>query len=62
MTPEEIEVMKLLAECFNKFVALEIYHPEDQKDFMRAINSCQNIVSSRVAVRTNPDVLLKTKI
>lgn len=51
LTPDEDEVINLLASAWNKYVQLKMLHPSDQEDFMRAIHSAQNIVMSRPVAR-----------
>lgn len=51
MTPEELEVIDLLGQAFNKFVELPILHFMDQREFCTAIHAAQNIVLSRAGLR-----------
>lgn len=56
MTPDELEIIRLLAQCFIKFNELPIYHKSDAPEFVNAIHQCQNIVMSRMATRALPEV------
>ena len=49
-TEEEKEVVELLGEVWNKFIALPVKHPNDRMEFLISIHACQNIIASRVIV------------
>jgi hypothetical protein len=59
MTKHELKVIKLLAEAYQSFSELEVYHPEDDGEFVRAVHAAQNIVMARAAVRRQPDFFVK---
>jgi hydroxymethylpyrimidine pyrophosphatase-like HAD family hydrolase len=56
LTEEEKEVLRNLAEAFNKFVALTGKHPSDDSEFCKAIHDAQKMIALRVARRVNPEV------
>lgn len=56
LTPEEREIVEMLAQAFNKFVALGGKHPADNSEFCTAIHDAQKTIAMRVARRVNPDV------
>ena len=59
MSSKEIEILDLLADCWNKYCELEIQHPDDARDFADSIHDCQRIIMSREAVRQHPDYFYK---
>lgn len=58
LTLDEIEVLNHLANAWNAFLCLE-HKTHDYNEFRESIHICQNIVMSRVATRTNPEILRK---
>lgn len=52
LTPEEEEVLELLAEAWNKFVLLPFQQPGEQNEFMRALHEMQRLVLARPVVRS----------
>lgn len=48
---EEQEVLRLTAVLWEKYIALEEIHPEDNVEMMRDIHSIQNRVLSRPETR-----------
>ena len=60
MSQAEIEILNLLADCWNTYCKLEVQHPDDARDFADAIHDCQRIIMSREAVRQYPDFFYKT--
>lgn len=54
MTDQERATLERLADAWNAFCALPIYHPSDADEFMRAIHAAQHIIMARVAVRAEP--------
>jgi len=61
MTPEEMRVIALLGDAFNEFCKLPKYHPQDGLEFCQHIHACQNIVMSRDAVRSHPEIFGKVE-
>ena len=55
MTKEE-EVLKLLAEAWNKFLELDTQHPMEQTDFCNGIHQCQQLIALRFAREYRPDI------
>ena len=56
LTENELEVLRLLGEAWNTFVALDRKHPDDNDEFRHAIHAAQQMVALRVARRVNPGV------
>jgi hypothetical protein len=54
LSDEEKEVLNLLGEAWNKFLALRTC-ALDKDEFRRAIHACQSIVAVQVARRADPD-------
>jgi hypothetical protein len=52
LTKREAKVVELLGEAATAFRDLEPEHPSDQEEFVRAIHAAQNVVLSRVGVRS----------
>jgi len=50
MTEEEKQLLAQLAECYNAFVKLPLYHPADVAEFTQAIHTCQNLVFARAGM------------
>lgn len=51
MTTDEIEIVDLLGEAWNKFIALPKQHEDDNREFCDAIHRAQYLVMKRTAVR-----------
>jgi hypothetical protein len=51
LTPEEKEVLELLALAFRKASLLDVLHSHDAQEFTSAIHHAQNIILSRPAMR-----------
>lgn len=51
MTKEEIEIMELTKEIWNKFLELPIEHSADTAELNFHIHAIQNILLSRVGLR-----------
>lgn len=56
MTGQELELVKLLGECYNKFVALPRHHPSECREFEAKIHDLQRQVMARVAERGHPEI------
>lgn len=59
LTPDEIQLLNGLADCYNQFVALPDRHPCDLDEVAIHIHGLQHIVMSREAVRQNPLIFAK---
>lgn len=55
LTAEELEVITLLGNAFNKFNALPVMHPSEKSEFVLHTHNLQHIVMARSAVRAHPD-------
>lgn len=53
---QEEKVLKMLAECWNEFLKLEVQHPAEQREFCDAIHRCQDLIGVRVARKYRPDL------
>jgi hypothetical protein len=51
MTKEEIEIIELTKEIWNKFLALPVEHSADIRELEFHTHAIQNIVLSRVGLR-----------
>jgi len=60
LTEEEKEVIKLLGEVWNKFLALPDPHPSDDEEFCHYIHILQRHVMVRPTRRNHPE-MFKTK-
>lgn len=52
---KELEVMRLLAEAWNKFLELPVQYGWDQREFMHAVHHAQHLVMIRPTRRANPE-------
>jgi len=59
LTGEEAQILYSLADAWNRFVALDKKHPDDNDDFRRAIHQAQQLIAMRVARRVDPEVWLQ---
>lgn len=50
-----MEVVNLLADAYNKFRALPVFHGSDIHEFQTHTHALQNIVMARDAVINHPD-------
>lgn len=51
LEPNEVEIIDILADAWNKFLKLKVLHPNDTGEFLQAIHAAQNIVMSRPVAR-----------
>jgi len=56
MKDEEKQVMDKLVEAHNLFRLLPEYHGSDITEWVHHFHALQNIIMSRVAVRSNPEM------
>jgi hypothetical protein len=56
LTIEEIEIISLLANVYNKFNALQNKHPSDSDEFAHHIHILQRHIMARLAKRCHPDI------
>ena len=61
MNPAELKIIDQLADVFSAFNELEQSHQSDAEEFATSIHVCQNIVMSRLDVRTYPEFFGKPK-
>lgn len=54
MSEEEREIMRLLAEAWNKFKKLHKTHPSHIIDFCNSIHKCQDTLIHRIVQRDYP--------
>lgn len=55
MTPEEREIMDLLALAWNTFVLLPVTHPNHTDDFADGIHRAQDVIINKIVQRDYPD-------
>ena len=55
LSEEEGEVMDALIEAVMAFDALELQHPDEQRDFYDAIHRAQDLLAVRVCRRNFPE-------
>jgi hypothetical protein len=53
---QEEKVLKMLAQCWNEFLKLEVQHPMERREFCDGIHRCQDIIAVRVARKYRPDM------
>ncbi len=58
LTDEEMEIVNLLEDAYDKFMSLPIMQPDDQQEFYNSVHHAQNTVMARVAVRAHPNEFL----
>lgn len=51
LTTVETEAFEALADAWNKFLKLEIYHPDDYENFRHHIHYAQRIIMARPVLR-----------
>ncbi len=56
LSRSELEVLSALSEAWNKWIALDDKHPDDNPEMKQAIHSAQLLVAARVARRADPGV------
>lgn len=56
LTKEECEILLLLAQVWNKYLALPGKQPNDDQEFMQKIHDLQARIGLRVAQRVDVDV------
>lgn len=56
LTPEELKICEMLGEVYNAFVKAPRLHPGDVEEMAFHIHAMQNMVMSRSAIRSHPDV------
>lgn len=56
LTPEEMELLKKLGECYNMYCSLDKRSEADNNEFVDALHRLQQIIALRVARRANPEV------
>lgn len=61
-TKEEHEIMGLLIEAHNKFIALERKHPMEVQEWVTPFHHLQNILIARVAARDYPDYFTQSPL
>ena len=54
LLPEEQEVMDKLLESFHLFADLSREHPDELRDFIDGIHTCQSILAIRICRRLYP--------
>ncbi|WP_263147906.1 hypothetical protein [Pseudomonas sp. RIT-PI-AD] len=59
LTDQERRVLRLAGELWNEFLRLPAIHPDDAPATGRDINSIQNRVMARLAVRTEPHLFYR---
>ena len=55
MLDQEKQIMALLVEAHNKYIALELTHPSDLPDWVNSFHNLQRILSSRIVRRDYPE-------
>jgi hypothetical protein len=55
LNTEEMNVITMLTDAYTAFVALPTAHSDDVEMFSTAINSAQNVVMARSAIREHPE-------
>jgi hypothetical protein len=53
-TQEEQSVLDHLVTAWNEYLQLDVQHPNERDEFLRAMNQCQNLIAIRVARRADP--------
>ncbi len=56
MKQEELELIKLTSELWNKYVKLPTQHPCDQEEFCHALHICQHLIMIRDMRREMPQL------
>jgi len=54
MTEDEVQILETLVKAHNIFTSLDQYHPDDAHEWGQHLHGLQNIIMSRVAVRSDP--------
>lgn len=55
LTKDELDLTKLLGDCWNKWVDLPGHHPMDKQEFASGIHRLQDMVGMRSAARCHPE-------
>lgn len=56
ITQKEHDVLTHLAKAYRVFTELEVQHPDDSRDFINALHTCQQLIAVRVARKAAPDM------
>ena len=51
---KQLQIINLLSEAFNKYIELDVQHPNDQMEFCNAIHRCQHLIMIRDVRRNDP--------
>lgn len=55
LTPDELQILDLLAEAARRFFALPEHHPSDPEEFAHEMHLLQHRVMCRAAIRSYPN-------
>ena len=55
----ELEILDHLVDAWNKFLDLDIQHPNERDYFADGINICQHVIAMRYARKNNPEIFPK---
>ena len=54
LNEDEGEIMDLLIKAWNKYIKLEVQHPNETNDFATGIHICQHLLGVRILRRDYP--------